>query len=162
MPRKKSVTTLTRCRESEIGAGDCRISSFTAPARTSAPISHMRKRARLTTKGDITVADVFHKKIVVKNQTYVFRFPTGRDMIRIDLRSRQMRDGITEGLALSVQMSQAIATLEQLCEEPKNVDFGAMHFNVLNKISQEVTEWINTFLDEVGDDSGVSGRGDGE
>lgn len=95
--------------------------------------------------------DPLKKTIKVADQEYRFRYPTALDMMEIDAKALQLREGVTEGLSTAVTISQYIATLEQLCEAPKNADFRHMRFDRLNKLSRELNDWITSFLGDMGE-----------
>lgn len=96
--------------------------------------------------------DPFKKVIQAKNGvTYVFRYPSAMDMIRIDTKARELRGNVNDGIAVAFTVSQAVATLNTLCEEPKDTDFASLPFHVVDHLHAEVTKWVNSFLDDVGD-----------
>ena len=96
--------------------------------------------------------DPFKKSIQAKNgMTYVFRYPTAMDMIRIDTKARELRDNVNDGINVAFNVSQVVATLNTLCEEPASTDFGALPFFIVDKLHAEVTDWVNSFLNDMGD-----------
>ena len=95
------------------------------------------------------------KQIEKDGVTYIFRMPTAMDMIQIDLKARELRQGITDGLGVAFSFSQSVAMLNQLCEQPQKTDFGTLRFDTLDELSQEVTEWINSFRKPLGEKQGT-------
>jgi len=99
------------------------------------------------------------KQIVIDGTTYVFRFPTARDIIQIDLKGLQLRQGVTDGLNLGYSFSQGIALCEQLCTAPQGIKFDELRMDILSQLNDEVTKWINSFRDGMGDKQGEVGEG---
>lgn len=101
------------------------------------------------------------KQIVVGEQAFTFRVPTGKDMMEIGLRVRQLNGGPDMPQDVVYTYADQIATLSVLCESPKGYDFSTMQFHALNQLAGEVTEWIASFRRPVQDESGEVGAGTG-
>lgn len=87
--------------------------------------------------------------------TYTFRLPNGMDFIEIDLKARQLRQGVTDGLAFGFGFSQNIALLNHLCVGPEGTDFAKLPFYITENVSDEVTKWIDSFRKPVGKEQGT-------
>ena len=103
--------------------------------------------------------DVLQKTIEKDGVTYVFRMPNGLDMIQIDLKARELRQGISDGLGVAFGYSQNVAMLNQLCEQPKGTDFAKVRFDILDFLAEEVSNWLNSFRQPVGSEQGAVGTG---
>jgi len=90
------------------------------------------------------------KQIEKDDVTYIFRMPSAKDIIQIDLNARELRQGVSQWLGVAHSFSQSVAMLGQLCEQPKACDFGNIRFDTLDDLAKEVTEWINSFRKPVG------------
>lgn len=93
--------------------------------------------------------DPTRKQITKDGVTYIFRLPNAIDMIQVDLKARELRGGVSDGIGVAFSFSQTIALLNQICEQPQGVDFGKLPFHVLSAIGEEVTKWLDSFRGEV-------------
>jgi hypothetical protein len=91
------------------------------------------------------------KEITAGGVTYVFRLPSQMDMVEIDVKALKLREGLTEGVPLAYSYSQNIAMMEQLCTSPENADFKKVPGYVGDKLGRELTSWVNSFSEDVGD-----------
>lgn len=90
------------------------------------------------------------KSVVLNDVQYTFRLPTAKDMIQMDLAALRLREGVSDGLSFAYPYSQSVAMLGQLCVDPKGASFEDLYPDDLDRMSAEVTEWINTFRKPVG------------
>ena len=83
--------------------------------------------------------------------TYSFRLPTSKDMVEMDLGALRIRQAQTDGLGMAIPMSLAISTLQRLCVSPEKIDFSALPFYEVETMSDEVSNWINSFRKPLGE-----------
>ncbi len=94
--------------------------------------------------------DAFQKQFTVVDANYTFRLPTSKEMIDIDRKALELRGGMSEGLSTAHVYSQSIAMLNTVCIEPKDVDFGELPTFVVDELSIEVANWLNSFRKPLG------------
>ncbi len=101
------------------------------------------------------------KTIIAGDTQYTFRLPTGKDMIQMDLLALRLRDGMTDGLSYAYRFSRAVGMLSTLCVDPKEPKFDELMSHDLDDLDSEVTEWVNSFRKNVGDNKAPAGAGSG-
>lgn len=99
--------------------------------------------------------DPLRKEITKNDQLYVFRYPSGMDMIKVDLKAREIRQGISDGLSVAIPYAYNIALLNHLCTEPKSTDFGDLPEYIMDEIAGEVSQWLDSFRKPVGKEPGT-------
>ncbi len=107
--------------------------------------------------------DPTRKQITKDGVTYIFRLPNAIDFVQVDLKARELRGGVSDGIGVAFSFSQSIALLNQICEQPQGVDFGQLPFHIMNSIYDEVNKWLESFRDSVAgrEQEGTVGQGQG-
>ena len=89
--------------------------------------------------------DAFEKSIEAAGVTYTFKLPSAKDVIAVDRKALELRQGLTEGMFDGLSESHNIALLSTLCKSPENVDFGDLSVYLVDQLADEVATWANSF-----------------
>jgi hypothetical protein len=107
------------------------------------------------------------KKIEFNGKRYTFKKPSAKESIRIDVLAAAYRQSLPiASLSYALGLSNAVATLNVLCIDPKTVevdsdgyDFGDLDPDDLNEIYTMVSEWLSSFRKRVEQEKTDLGQG---
>ena len=89
--------------------------------------------------------DLFTKEFEIGGEKFVFKQPSAKQMIAIDRKALELREGLSDGLTTAHIYSQSIALLNTICIEPQGIDFGDYANTFIDELSEKVVGWLNSF-----------------